>query len=61
MDWVWILAFAGLMLVMHRFGVGCCGGHGHGDRKDHEGRGEKPKADDKGRQAAAQGGGGGGA
>ncbi|MBI2132336.1 MAG: hypothetical protein HYT99_05910 [Candidatus Tectomicrobia bacterium] len=53
MDWLWILGFVGLMFVMHRFGVGCCGGHSHGG-KDHAGHGEKPKqGDDKGKQAAA--------
>ncbi len=26
---IWI-ALAGVMLLMHRFGFGCCGSHGHG-------------------------------
>ena len=60
MDWFWILAFVGLMFVMHRFGMGCCGGHSHGDHKGHEGHGEKPETPGKGKEAAAQGGGGSG-
>ena len=34
MDWFWILAFVGLMFVMHRFGMGCCGGHAHGKQPE---------------------------
>ncbi|MFC1491294.1 hypothetical protein ACFLQ0_01740 [Nitrospinota bacterium] len=37
MDWTWLLIIGGLMFVMHRFGLGCCGGHGHG------GHGEEDK------------------
>ena len=60
MDWLWILVFAGLMIVMHRFGVGCCGGHARGEDKSRAGHGGKPGSpkptsgsDDKGKQAAA--------
>ncbi|MBT5946314.1 MAG: hypothetical protein HOG94_01460 [Nitrospinaceae bacterium] len=36
MDWTSLLIFGGLMFVMHRFGLGCCGGHGHGGHDDHK-------------------------
>jgi hypothetical protein len=50
-DWLWFLGFAGLILVMRRFGMGCCGGHAHGGGK---GRGEKTEpGPDKGRTTAA--------
>jgi hypothetical protein len=42
MDWTWILVFIGLMCVMHRFGLGCCGTHNHGGH-DHEVDGQDPK------------------
>ena len=38
-SWFWILGFIGLMFVMHRFGLGCCGGHSHGG---HAGHGHDP-------------------
>jgi hypothetical protein len=34
-SWLWILGFIGVMFVMHRFGLGCCGGHSHGGHSGH--------------------------
>ena len=40
---IWIL-FIGGMLLMHRLGIGCCGGHSHGQgRRD----GDAPKREPK--------------
>ena len=53
MDWLWILGLAGLMLVMHRFGMGCCGGHAHGGGKGEGDHGGKPEeAPDKAKRTA---------
>lgn len=41
--WIWIL-FIGGMLLMHRLGIGCCGGHSHGQGHGH---GEAPKREAK--------------
>lgn len=45
---IWIGLFVGLMFVMHRFGMGCCGGHRgshHEEKPGEKGEGEgKPKA-----------------
>jgi hypothetical protein len=40
---IWILLIGG-MFLMHRLGIGCCGGHSHG--KGH-GHGDAPKAEPK--------------
>lgn len=33
----WIILFIGMMLFMHRSGSGgCCGGHKHDTKKDHD-------------------------
>lgn len=45
MDWTWLLIVAGLMFVMHRFGMGCCGGHSHG-HGEHDGHGDKDRGDE---------------
>ena len=54
-SWFWILGFVGLMFVMHRFGLGCCGGHSHGDHSGHQHGPEKErpleKASEPGKQA----------
>ncbi|MBI3128195.1 MAG: DUF2933 domain-containing protein [Candidatus Tectomicrobia bacterium] len=54
MDWLWFLAFAGLMIVMHRFGMGCCGGHAHGGGKGHDAHCGAPKPDGEDKKPAAQ-------
>ncbi len=41
MDWTGLLLIVGLMFVMHRFGMGCCGGHGHGGHEGHKDEEEK--------------------
>ncbi len=43
MDWTWLLIFVGLMFVMHRFGMGCCGGHDHGGHEGHKDEEEKSR------------------
>lgn len=39
--WIWILLIGG-MFLMHRLGIGCCGGHRHDQG---HGPGETPKAE----------------
>ncbi len=38
---IWIVLI-GVMFLMHRLGIGCCGGHSHGQRHGH---GDAPKAE----------------
>lgn len=46
MDWTWLLIVAGLMFVMHRFGMGCCGDHGeHGGHDDADTKKTAPRAE----------------
>ena len=40
---IWI-ALIGGMFLMHRLGIGCCGGHSHGQGHGHE---DGPKAEPK--------------
>lgn len=33
---LWFLVIGGLFFLMHKMGLGCCGGHGgHSHKKDH--------------------------
>ncbi len=41
---IWILLIGGIFL-MHRLGIGCCGGHSHDHRRNHD-----PAAQDQSRQ-----------
>ena len=44
--WIWILLIGG-MFLMHRLGIGCCGGHTHGQDHGHGGAPERePKPRD---------------
>lgn len=43
MDWFWLVIFAGLMFLMHRFGMGCCGVHSHGEHSGHQHGQEKER------------------
>lgn len=42
MDWLWLALLVGFMVVVHRFGMGCCGG-GHGHQGTDETRGRAAK------------------
>ena len=48
-NWIWILLIGG-MFLMHRLGIGCCGGHSHSQGHGH---GKEPKAEPKSMDAKA--------
>lgn len=55
MDWVWLAVFVGLMFAMNRFGMGCCGGHGHGGHGGHWGHGHGEHGEDGDNSRSEQG------